>query len=184
MDGLCEGVNEPTGSLKAICKRCRREFEHRFAGVRIPSRSTIHDLSLKSDVPTGFFLNKKRVQQRRVLTEEKFDEVGVRLEHSPRKSLRRLGQEFNIFKTSAFVVTKLLKLKPYRVTVVHALQPQDPVAVKMMICRCELVKARSKNPERRILPPLCRFRYNCRIDKVKGFETLPKKVLEMQAKKI
>ncbi|KAJ4428890.1 hypothetical protein ANN_25883 [Periplaneta americana] len=65
-------------------------------------------------------------QQRRVLTEEKLDEVGARLEHSPRKSLRRLAQEVNISKTSAFVATKLLKLKPYRLTVVHALRSQDP----------------------------------------------------------
>ncbi|KAJ4441342.1 hypothetical protein ANN_11197 [Periplaneta americana] len=61
-------------------RRCRREFEHRFAGVRIPSRSTIHDLVNKVR-RTGSFLNKKRVQQRRVLTEEKLDEVGARLEH-------------------------------------------------------------------------------------------------------
>ncbi|KAJ4451314.1 hypothetical protein ANN_02775 [Periplaneta americana] len=106
-------------------RRCRREFEHRFAGVRITSRSTIHDLVNKVR-RTGYFLNKKRVQQRRVLTEEKLDEVGARLEHSPRKSLRRLTQEFNISKTSAFVATKLLELQPYRLTVVHALQPKDP----------------------------------------------------------
>ncbi|KAJ4436212.1 hypothetical protein ANN_18842 [Periplaneta americana] len=96
-------------------------------GVRIPNRSTIHDLVNKVR-STESFLNKKHVQQRRVLTEEKLDEVGARLEDSPRKSLRRrrLAQEVNISKTSAFVATKLLKLKPYRVTVVHALQPQDP----------------------------------------------------------
>ncbi|KAJ4437480.1 hypothetical protein ANN_17624 [Periplaneta americana] len=42
-------------------------------GIRIPSRPTIHDLvdKVKS---TGSFLNKKCVQQRRVLTEEKLDE--------------------------------------------------------------------------------------------------------------
>ncbi|KAJ4430118.1 hypothetical protein ANN_22328 [Periplaneta americana] len=44
-------------------RRCRREFEHRFADVRIPSRSTIHNLVNKVR-RTGSFLNKKRVQQR------------------------------------------------------------------------------------------------------------------------
>lgn len=108
-------------------RRCRREFQQRFAGVRIPSRSTIHDLVNKVR-RTGSFLNKKHVRQRRVLTEEKLDEVGARLEHTPQKSLRRLAQEVNISKSAAFVATKLLKLKPYKVTVVHALQPQDPVS--------------------------------------------------------
>ncbi|KAJ4442431.1 hypothetical protein ANN_04017 [Periplaneta americana] len=51
-----------------FCTGCRREFEHRFAGVRIPSKSTIHDLVNKVR-RTGTFLNKKRIQQRRVLTE-------------------------------------------------------------------------------------------------------------------
>ncbi|KAJ4451291.1 hypothetical protein ANN_02752 [Periplaneta americana] len=87
MAGLCEGGNEPPGSLK----------------------------------DNKIFLNKERVQQRRVLTEEKLDEVGARLGHSPCKSLRRLAQEVNIFKTSAYVAAKLLKLKPYRLTVVHGL---------------------------------------------------------------
>ncbi|KAJ4451644.1 hypothetical protein ANN_03113 [Periplaneta americana] len=63
----------------------------------------------------------------KISCEEKLDEVGARLEHSPHKSLQRLAQDVNISMTSAFVATKLLKLKPYRVTVVHALQPQDPV---------------------------------------------------------
>ncbi|KAJ4445528.1 hypothetical protein ANN_12208 [Periplaneta americana] len=51
---------------RRLCVRC----------VRIPSRSTIHDLVNKVK-RTGSFLNKKRVQQRRVLTEEKLDEVGA-----------------------------------------------------------------------------------------------------------
>ncbi|KAJ4430323.1 hypothetical protein ANN_22536 [Periplaneta americana] len=106
-------------------KRRQREFEHRFACVRIPS--TIHDLANKVR-RTESFLNKKRVQQCHVLRKEKLDAVGAQLEHSPRKSLRRLAQEVNISKTSAFVATKLLKLKPFRITVVHALQPEDPVS--------------------------------------------------------
>ncbi|KAJ4434323.1 hypothetical protein ANN_22880 [Periplaneta americana] len=93
------------------------------------ARQLFMTLSIKSR-RTGSFLNKKHVQQRRVLTEEKLDEVGTRLEQSPRKSLRHLAQEVNISKTSAFMATKLLELKPYRVTVVRALQPQDPDAMK------------------------------------------------------
>ncbi|KAJ4440888.1 hypothetical protein ANN_10735, partial [Periplaneta americana] len=111
--GLHETAVAGEASEEGGRKRCRREFEHRFAGVRIHSRSTIHDLVNKVR-RTGSFLNKKCVQQCCVLTEGKLDEVGARLEHSPRKSLPRLAQEVNISKTSAFVATKLLKLKPYR----------------------------------------------------------------------
>ncbi|KAJ4452094.1 hypothetical protein ANN_03610 [Periplaneta americana] len=81
--------------------------------VKLDLSSTIHDFVNKVR-RTGSFWNKKHVQQRRVLTEEKFDDVGARLEHSPHKSLRRLAQEVNISKTSALLATKLLKLKPYR----------------------------------------------------------------------
>jgi hypothetical protein len=60
-----------------------------------------------------------------VLTKEKLDEIKARLEHTPQKSLRHLAEETGISKSSAAKATKLLKLKPYKVTVVHALQPQD-----------------------------------------------------------
>ncbi|KAJ4444716.1 hypothetical protein ANN_06513 [Periplaneta americana] len=57
--------------------------------------------------------------------EEEQDEIGVALRRSPRKSLRRLAQQRGIFKASAGVATKLLKLKPYRIPSYHELQPQD-----------------------------------------------------------
>jgi hypothetical protein len=72
-------------------------------------------------------LNKKRaVSKRRVLTEEKLDEIGARLEHSPRKSFRLIAQETGISKTSARTAAMLLKLKPNETTTVHELQPHDP----------------------------------------------------------
>ena len=40
--------------------RCRRKFQHQFAGVRIPSKSTNHDLVNKVK-RTRSFLNKERV---------------------------------------------------------------------------------------------------------------------------
>jgi DeoR/GlpR family transcriptional regulator of sugar metabolism len=36
-----------------------------------------------------------------VLTEEKLDDIGARLEHTPRKSLKRLAQETGVSKSSA-----------------------------------------------------------------------------------
>jgi hypothetical protein len=38
----------------------------------------------------GILIDKKEKYMRRVLTEENLDAIGVRLEHIPRKSLKRL----------------------------------------------------------------------------------------------
>jgi hypothetical protein len=51
-----------------------------------------------------------------MFTEEKEDEVGVRLEYSPQKLLRYLVQETDIAKSSTAEVTKLLKFKPYKMS--------------------------------------------------------------------
>jgi hypothetical protein len=44
-----------------------------------------------------------------VLTEEILNDIGVRLEHTPRKSLKRLAQETEVSKSSARTETQLLK---------------------------------------------------------------------------
>jgi hypothetical protein len=56
-----------------------------------------------------------------VLTEEKLDDIGVSLEHTLRKSLKRLAQE----QEYQSLATKPLKRRPYKTTVIHALQPHD-----------------------------------------------------------
>jgi hypothetical protein len=61
-----------------------------------------------------------------VLTEEKLDDIGARLEQAPRKSLQRLAQEIGVQKSSARGATQLLKLRPYKTTILHALQSHDP----------------------------------------------------------
>jgi biotin operon repressor len=61
-----------------------------------------------------------------VLTKEKLDEIGARLEHTSQKSLRCLAQQTGISKSSVAKAMKLLKLQLYKVTVVHALQLHDP----------------------------------------------------------
>jgi hypothetical protein len=62
-----------------------------------------------------------------VLTEEKLDYTGARLEHAPRKLIKRLAQETGVSKTSARRATQLLKLRPYKTRVIHTLQPHNPV---------------------------------------------------------
>jgi hypothetical protein len=50
--------------------------------------------------------------KRRVLTEEKLDEIGANIKHPPRKLLRHLAQKTGVSKFSVRAATKLLKLKP------------------------------------------------------------------------
>jgi hypothetical protein len=61
-----------------------------------------------------------------VLTEEKLDDIGARLEHTPRKSLKQLVQDTGVSKFNARRATQLLKLRPYKATVIHTLQLHDP----------------------------------------------------------
>jgi hypothetical protein len=86
---------------------------------RVPSRKTIHNL-VNILRTTGLLINKKQKLSR------KLDDRGARLEHTPRKLLKRLAQETGESKSNARTATQFLKLKPYKTTVIHALQPHNP----------------------------------------------------------
>jgi hypothetical protein len=74
-------------------------------------------------------LNKEETKhKRRVLTDEKLDGIGVRLEHKPRKSLKHLAQETGVSTSSTRMATQLLKFGPYKITLIHALQSRDPAS--------------------------------------------------------
>jgi hypothetical protein len=88
-------------------EKCRRKFRRKFRDERVPSRQTIHNLVNKLRT-TGFLIDKKTKHKRRVLT-EKLDDMGARLEHTPRKSLRRLAQATGVSKSSARTATQLLR---------------------------------------------------------------------------
>jgi transposase len=64
---------------------CRRKFRRKFRDQRLPSRQTIHNLVNKVRT-VGLLRDKKEKHKRRVLTEEKLDAIGVRLERTPKKN--------------------------------------------------------------------------------------------------
>jgi transposase len=78
---------------------CRWKFQRKFRDERVPSRQTIHNLVNKRKT-TELLIDKKTEHKRRVLTEEKLDDIRARLEHIPRKSLKRLAQETGVSKSS------------------------------------------------------------------------------------
>ncbi|PNF30394.1 hypothetical protein B7P43_G12868 [Cryptotermes secundus] len=93
--------------------------------MKVLSRQAIHNLVNRFRL-TGLLIDKKQKHNHRVLTEENFDNIGARLEHTPRKSLKRLPQGTGVSKSRR--ATQLLKLRPYKSTVIHVLQPRDPAS--------------------------------------------------------
>jgi hypothetical protein len=102
-------------------RKCRRKFHRKIRDERIPSRQSVHN-----------FLNtlrtRRRLQTRNVniSAEEKLDDIGARLEHKPRKSLKRLAPETGVSKSSVRRTTRLLKLRQYKIIAIHALQQRYP----------------------------------------------------------
>jgi hypothetical protein len=54
------------------------------------------------------------------MAEEKVRDIEARLQISPRKSLTRLAQKTGVSLGSASTATKLIKFRPYKITVVHS----------------------------------------------------------------
>jgi hypothetical protein len=92
---------------------CRRKFRRKFRDERVPSTQIIHNL-VNNVRTTGHTIHKKQKHKRRVLTEEKLDDIGARLEHTPRKSSKRLAQATGVSHSCARRTTKILKLRSYK----------------------------------------------------------------------
>ena len=91
----------------------------------MPNTSTIRRLA-KRLKEAGSIKNTNVNRRRHVLTEERLDEIGEGVEQNPQKSLKRLSQETGVSVPSVQRATKLLKLKPYKIPVVHTLHQPDP----------------------------------------------------------
>jgi transposase len=76
---------------------CQRKFRRKFCDERVSSRQTIHNLVNKLRT-TGLLIDKKTKHKRPVLAEEKLDDTGARLEHTPRKSLKHLAEGTGVSK--------------------------------------------------------------------------------------
>ena len=71
--------------ITSSCREVVRRFQANCLGVRVPSREAVRLLVIKFR-ETGSILDKRNVK-RRVLTEQKLEEIGERLENSPQKLL-------------------------------------------------------------------------------------------------
>jgi transposase len=75
--------------------KCRRKFRRKFRDERVLRRQTVHNLVNKRRT-TGLVMDNKQKHKRQLLTEEKLHDIRARLEHTPRKSLKRLAQEAGV----------------------------------------------------------------------------------------
>jgi hypothetical protein len=77
-------------------RKCRRKFRRKFCVERVPSIQIIHNFVNKLRT-TGLLIDKKQKHKRGFLT-EKLDDIGSRLEHTPRKSLKLPARERGVSK--------------------------------------------------------------------------------------
>ena len=90
MSSKCLRINynkEYSCTIRVIISSCRevvRRFEANYPGVCVPSREAVC-LLVNKFREFGSILDKKRNVKRRVLTEQKLEEIGERLENSPQK---------------------------------------------------------------------------------------------------
>jgi hypothetical protein len=78
-------------------RKCQRKFQCKSRDERLLSRQTIHNLVSKLRT-MGLLRDKKLKHKCQVLTQEKLDDIGSRLEHTPRKSLKCPAQETGVLK--------------------------------------------------------------------------------------
>jgi hypothetical protein len=72
----------------------------------------------------GILIDRRLLKRNRGLTEEKLDDIDHRLGNS-RKSLRRLARQSGTSVGSAWTPTKLLHIRPYKITVVPEIKLVD-----------------------------------------------------------
>jgi hypothetical protein len=102
----------------------RRKCCRKYPDGTVSCKATIHTIVTKNNVLRHRCWTRRNLEKD-LSTEEKLHDSGTRLQASPKKPLRLLSLQCRLEKGTAHVGTKLLKLRPYRTTVVHSLLPQD-----------------------------------------------------------
>jgi hypothetical protein len=97
-----------------------------------PCKATIHNI-ITNLCPAESMQDKNKHRKRRVLTEEKLDDIGTRVERRPKKFLRLVIHQCGFAKSTAHVAIEFLKLEPYKTIIVHPLLVPDSEA---RICYC------------------------------------------------
>jgi hypothetical protein len=108
-----------TISLWCSWKKCHRKFCRKYPDSIVPSEVLHHNKIMFY----GFSAVRKKKSWKEVLTEEKFCDIGTLLEGS--QVVVCLALQCLLVKGRAHVGPKLLKLQPYKITVIHNLLIPD-----------------------------------------------------------
>jgi hypothetical protein len=109
-----------TGSFKET----RDIYHEQFPDAGTPAKSTVQDL-IAQWRETGFVVNAKRNRLPCVRTPEAVANIQQRILASPKKSVRKLSQQSVVKRTSCHRVLQSPQMKPYRISCVHELLPDD-----------------------------------------------------------
>jgi transposase len=103
---------------------CQNEFRDTFPDSPVPNRSTVSRL-VNRFRDTGSVQDRNRSGRPWVLSVDSLVDIRQTLLRSPRKSLRKLSLQSGVSYGSVHKATKILKLHPYRVHVMHELKEPD-----------------------------------------------------------
>jgi hypothetical protein len=110
---------------------CQNELRDTFPDSSVPNKSTISRL-VNRFRDTGSVQDRNRSGRTSVLSVDSLDDIRQTLLRSPRKSLRKLSLQSGLSYGSVHKATKILKLYPYRVHVMHELK--EPGKEKRLQC--------------------------------------------------
>ena len=105
-------------------KKCHRKIRGMLPNVSFPNMTAIC-IYVKRFQATGSILDNKRTCRKHGWIRKKLDEIGVRLETCPWKSLAQIAQQTDMSASSAPFARKSLHLHQCKTTVVHRLYNTD-----------------------------------------------------------
>jgi hypothetical protein len=95
---------------RSSARNCPTRLRRKCSDSTVPGGSTVHNVITKvRHIRSVLYKNKSR--KRSVVTEEKSDDIGTRLESSPKKKLRILALQCGLAKARFTLVKILLKLR-------------------------------------------------------------------------
>jgi hypothetical protein len=103
---------------------CQNDFRDTFPDSPVPNKSTVSRL-VNRFRDTGSVQDGNRSGRPSVLSDDSLDDIRQNLLRSSRKLLRKLPLQSGLFHGSEHNATKILKLHPYRVHVMHELKTPD-----------------------------------------------------------
>jgi hypothetical protein len=102
----------------------RRKYRLKFPNTTCPFEHIISKL-VKKVGTRGILIGRKPLEGKNVLTEDKLDDLSRRLENTSRGFLLRLALQSVVSVGSMWTATKLLHIRPYKITVEPEIKSVD-----------------------------------------------------------